>query len=212
MDDVARAGGRSFTAKLVQGGSFTGVIDVLRVARVVTALAMLGCLVAQAFMGAMMAAFVATVVLSVLVAVGQAIGRQAERHLTPGQVRVTGHELRFEADSGAHPRTIDLKRLRSAMVIPTSERGRACRLVMRGLWGQRVSLAFSEREEARALLHEMKMSPRESSETFYFFFGLYVTVGADGVCSAGRCSVASASCPTRRSCRSRRTSGSSSSR
>ena len=167
--------------QLVHGGLFVGVVDVLRSLRLVVGALFLGSLAWGLLAGAIVAALMSIFAISLLLGASEAVGRRTGRHLTRGQARLVGRALAFEADSGKRRRTISLDRLRSAMVVPASDGGRACQLVMRGLWGQRTALDFTDREDARALLHEMKMSPREESATFYFFFGLYVTVGADGV-------------------------------
>ncbi|MDB4945417.1 MAG: hypothetical protein JWP97_4951 [Labilithrix sp.] len=47
--------------------------------------------------------------------------------------------------------------------------------------GRRTRLLFGSLDEARAFLRATRLSPRERPTRFRFFFGLRVTVGADGV-------------------------------
>lgn len=70
-------------------------------------------------------------------------------------------------------------KLRSGLVIP-AEAG-AVRVVARGREGVILDAELANRNDARTLLRELGLSPLEQSASFDFFFGLRVTVGADGV-------------------------------
>lgn len=70
-------------------------------------------------------------------------------------------------------------KLRSGLVIPSATGNP--RVVVRGRQGIALDAELSSKEDARALLRELELSPLEQSASFDFFFGLRVTVGADGV-------------------------------
>jgi hypothetical protein len=77
-------------------------------------------------------------------------------------------------------RVLPLSSVRSGMVL--SQRSSAlARLALRGRWGQRTIVHLSNVDDARSLLGDMKLSARDRPARFAFFFGLRVTVGADGV-------------------------------
>ena len=77
-------------------------------------------------------------------------------------------------------RVLPLSTLRSGMVVSLRTSGLA-RVALRGQWGQRMIVHLGDVDDARALLGDMKLSARERPAKFAFFFGLRVTVGADGV-------------------------------
>lgn len=101
----------------------------------------------------------------------------------------TGHTTRVTAsvENGAlvlqgseQRRVLPLSSLRSGMVVGQRSSGLA-RVALRGQWGQRTIVHLGDLAEARSLLGDMKLSARERPAQFAFFFGLRVTVGADGV-------------------------------
>jgi hypothetical protein len=77
------------------------------------------------------------------------------------------------------PRRIPLSAMRSGRVTPDGNGSRA-HVVVRGRAGV-VLDADLTRREARGLLRDLGLSAREQPMTFSFFFGMRVTVGADGI-------------------------------
>jgi hypothetical protein len=82
-------------------------------------------------------------------------------------------------DQTAPTRRVPLSAMRSARVTPLGNGGRA-HLVVRGRGGILLD-AVLERRGARRLLRDLGLSARERPMTFSFFFGMQVTVGADGI-------------------------------
>jgi len=165
-----------YDASLAAGGALTGVRDVLVVLQDVgIALApitfvLVGRSIAFAFLFASIAIHV---VLRASAAIARAVGWK-----TPVKLHVEGEALVVEPRAG-RTRAIALSQIDSAQVLPTS-----ARLVLHGPWGQRNVFHFGTALAARSVLRELKLSALERPATFSFFFGLRVTVGADGVLMA----------------------------
>lgn len=124
-------------------------------------------------------AFGATLAILALVAwsAGGWLRGGALGHTNEATLAVEGDSL---VVSGAKQRRrIPLAAMRSGRVTPAADGSRA-RVLVRGPRG--VSLdAELPRSEARGLLRDLGLSARERPMTFSFFFGMRVTVGADGI-------------------------------
>ena len=168
---------RRYSATIASGGALAGVRDVL--ARFLWA--GLPVTFVLAFVGVPgVAAAVAVACLCLWAIVG--LSRVASRVLSsnaPAVLSVRNDALFVDA-SPDRQRQIRLETLRSGRVLRgTAERG--ARVVLRGRWGRSLVARLDAADDARALLRELRLSARERPATFAFFFGLRVTVGADGI-------------------------------
>jgi hypothetical protein len=121
------------------------------------------------------ALFLAAVPLVALTLLARLVSGRAARRRR--EVEVDDEAVRF----GAY----DLSRaeIREGVVIPlTDKHGQApARLVLRGRFGVLADATFEDVDDARAILRELRLDAASRPATFRFFFGLRVTVGADGV-------------------------------
>ena len=104
------------------------------------------------------------------IARGLGVTSEAQLSVEGGALVVTGPKV---------PRRIPLAAMRSGRVTPDGNGSRA-HVVVRGLTGTLLDADLTRRD-ARALLRELGLSAREKPMTFSFFFGMRVTVGADGI-------------------------------
>ena len=117
-------------------------------------------------------AFVALLMWSGGAGLARAFGAAAEAKLSVegDDLVVTGRKVR---------RRIPLAAMRSGRATPDGNGSRA-HVVVRGSAAILLDADLTRRE-ARALLRELGLSAREKPMTFSFFFGMRVTVGADGI-------------------------------
>jgi hypothetical protein len=95
----------------------------------------------------------------------------------PATLSVANDQLVVEGRASS---LIPLAGMQHGRVIPSPEANGA-RLVVRGSYGVLFDAHVTDAGEARALLWELRLGAGHKVDSFAFFFGLRVTVGADGV-------------------------------
>jgi hypothetical protein len=167
---------RRYTATIASGGSLAGVVEV------VAAIQRIGfALAAVLFVLGALPVALAVAFSSVGIAATLRVSRAVSRALaskTPSTISVENGALVLDGGPKG-TRVVPLAKLRTGRVLRAGS-GRA-RLVVRGRWGQSIVAHFDDAADARALLRDLKLSARDTPATFSFFFGLRVTVGADGI-------------------------------
>lgn len=91
-----------------------------------------------------------------------------------------GTSLVVARDSGGRPRKMARDRFRSGLVVPSAT-GHGARLSLQGDLGAGLEAWIRDRDDARALLRDLRLSGAHRPHAFHFFLGLRVTVGLDGI-------------------------------
>jgi hypothetical protein len=165
-------GRRRYAATITSGGTLAGAGEVLAAIQVV------GFAIAFAlfFLGSLQSVFAvgfASLCLSGVLGVGRLVSRTLTRQMR-AMIGVEKNAL-VMTDDASRERRIPLPTLRRGRVL------RGARVVLRGRWGQRIAMQLADAADARSLLRDVGLSARQRPATFAFFFGLRVTVGADGI-------------------------------
>lgn len=170
---------RRYDAVLASGGAFAGI------RQLVAYLPFLGFAIAFATLALGLGERSLTIVyLSLMLAIARALFARFPwpmGHTTRVTASVENGALVLQGES--RRRVLPLSSLRSGMVVSLRSSGLA-RVALRGQWGQRTVVHLGDADDARSLLGDMKLSARDRPAKFAFFFGLRVTVGADGVLMA----------------------------
>lgn len=176
---ATNAAPRRYAATIEAGGRLAGVREMLvYLQRLGFSLAIL--LVLFTMPSAALAVALATSCLWIVLGLSQALARRMAR-ATEATIGVEGEVLVLR-EAPDRERAIPLQALRSGRVLGT--KGGGARVVLRSRWGQSLVAHLADRAAARSLLRDLKLSARDRPATFAFFFGLRVTVGADGILMA----------------------------